>query len=190
MLLISLDLPGLVVNLFGQRIYSAFDNIMFLANLQGENGLGSTRDDAALSDLRSVYPDSSSAFILSIMVLYPISIAIAIAAVIFTALGGKYVKKRSMPSAIALGAGIFAIVAGVTWIYSIESFKAQFSRDAELSGGIIGEEWKGNANLFVDRLIVMGVGHYVVIAAGVIAVFSRFIVTHKHESNQNAMSEG
>ncbi|AFU60456.1 hypothetical protein Ngar_c35430 [Candidatus Nitrososphaera gargensis Ga9.2] len=39
-----------------------------------------------------------------------------------------------------------------------------------MSGGIIGEEWKGKADVFVDRLIVMGVGHYIVIIAGVIAV--------------------
>jgi hypothetical protein len=91
-------------------------------------------------------------------------------------------------------AGILAIITAVLWIYSIQSFKDQFSRDANLSGGIIGEEWKGNANIIIDRLIMIGVGQYLVIASGVIAIFSHFIgnTYHKYDNHQyhTTASEG
>lgn len=191
LLLISLAMPWLVVNLFGQRSYSALDNMKSVANIQEDedNSSDPPRNDPVLSDLRSVYPNSSLSFVITMVALYPISIITMIAAIITLAAFRSNDSKKttsSLPSTLALTAGIFAIATGIVWIYSVESFKAQFSRDAELSGGIIGEEWKGNANLFVDRLIVMGVGHYVVIAAGVIGISSYFITkSHCKYKNQN-----
>jgi hypothetical protein len=184
--LISLTLPWLTINLFGQRSYSAFDNMQILTDSQKEEegNAGDTsfdnnkpQNDLVIADLTAVYPNSSSAFILSILILYPISIAGMVGAIVFSAIrkkGGS--KARSvLSSRLGLVAGILAIIAAVLWIYSIQSFKDQFSRDADLSGGIIGEEWKGNANVIIDRLIMVGVGQYLVIASGVIAIFSHFI---------------
>ncbi|MGH9927223.1 MAG: hypothetical protein ACRD5B_17800, partial [Nitrososphaeraceae archaeon] len=146
------------------------------------------QNDLVIADLTTVYPDSSSAFILSMLVLYPISVAVMVGAVIFAAIGKKGENKIKLiiSSRIALVAGILAIITGVLWIYSVQSFKVQFSRDAEISGGIIGEEWRGNANVIIDRLIMLGLGHYFVIASGVIAVFSHFIgnTYSKHESHE------
>ena len=183
LLLVSLVLPWLVVNLFGQRSYSALDNIQILTSSQkGEgnttrNSSNNPQNDLVITDLTTVYPNSSSAFILSMLVLYPISILAMVGGILFAAIGKKGDNKIKLIvfSKIALVAGILAILMGVLWIYSVQSFKAQFSRDAEISGGIIGEEWRGNANVVIDRLIVMGLGHYFVIASGVIAVFSHFI---------------
>jgi len=184
LLLVSLVLPWLVVNLFGQRSYSALDNIQILTNSQrgagntsGTSSNNNPQNDLVITDLTTVYPNSSSAFILSMLVLYPISILAMVGGILFAAIGKKGDNKIKLIvfSKIALVAGILAIIMGVLWIYSVQSFKAQFSRDAEISGGIIGEEWRGNANVVIDRLIVMGLGHYFVIASGVIAVFSHFI---------------
>lgn len=183
LLLVSLVLPWLVVNLFGQRSYSVLDNIQILANSQkGEGNTTRTssnnpQNDLVITDLTTVYPNSSSAFILSMLVLYPISVAVMVGAVLFAAIGKQRDSKIKLiiSSRIALVAGILAIITAVLWIYSVESFKDQFSRDAEISGGIIGEEWRGNANLIIDRLIMIGLGHYFVIASGVIAIFSHFI---------------
>jgi hypothetical protein len=204
--LISLTLPWLTINLFGQRSYSAFDNMQILTDSleEGEGNVGDTffdnnkpQNDLVIADLTAVYPNSSSAFILSILILYPISIAGMVGAIVFSAIGKKGGSKaRSvLSSRLGLVAGILAIIAAVLWIYSIQSFKDQFSRDADLSGGIIGEEWKGNANVIIDRLIMVGVGQYVVIASGVIAIFSHFIgnTYYKYENHHpyhTAASEG
>jgi hypothetical protein len=155
------------------------------------------QNDLVIADLTAVYPNSSSAFILSILILYPISIAGMVGAIVFSAIGKKGGSKaRSVLfSRLGLVAGILAIIAAVLWIYSIQSFKDQFSRDADLSGGIIGEEWKGNANVIIDRLIMVGVGQYLVIASGVIAIFSHFIGNtyykyENHHSYHTTASEG
>ena len=206
LLLISLTLPWLTINLFGERSYSAFDNMQILTDAQKEeegNPGGTSFDnnikpqnDLVIADLTAVYPNSSSAFILSILILYPISIAVMVGAIVFSAIGKKGGSKTKLvlSSRIGLIAGILAIITAVLWIYSIQSFKDQFSRDADLSGGIIGEEWKGNANVIIDRLIVIGVGQYLVIASGVIAIFSHFIgnTFHKYENHpyHTTASEG
>jgi hypothetical protein len=195
LLLISLTLPWLTINLFGQRSYSAFDNIQILTGSQKEErNAGDTsfdnnkpQNDLVIADLTTVYPDSSSTFILSILILYPISIAVMVGAIVFSAVGKKGSSKRKLvlSSKVGLVAGILAIITAVLWIYSVQSFKVQFSRDADLSGGIVGEEWKGNANVIIDRLIMIGLGQYLVIASGVIAIFSHFIgnTYHKHENH-------
>lgn len=184
LLLISLVLPWLVVNLFGQRSYSALDNIQILTttkkgegNTSGTSSSNNPQNDLVITDLTTVYPNSSSAFILSMLVLYPTSVAVMVGAILFAAIRkkGDSQIKSIVFTKIALVAGVLAIITGVLWIYSVQSFKVQFSRDAEISGGIIGEEWRGNANVVIDRLIMMGLGHYFVIASGVIAVFSHFI---------------
>jgi hypothetical protein len=207
LLLISLTLPWLTINLFGQRSYSAFDNMQILTDAQKEEEEGNAggtsfennikpQNDLVIADLTAVYPNSSSAFILSILILYPISIAVMVGAIVFSAIGKKGGSKTKLvlSSRIGLIAGILAIITAVLWIYSIQSFKDQFSRDADLSGGIIGEEWKGNANIIIDRLIVIGVGQYLVIASGVIAIFSHFIgnTYHKYENHpyHTTASEG
>jgi hypothetical protein len=196
LLLISLILPWLTINFFGQRSYSAFDNMQILTNTQKEerNAGGTSfnnnkpQNDLVIADLTTVYPDSSSAFILSMLILYPISIAVMVGAIVFSAIGKKGGSKRKfvlLSSRVGLVAGVLAIIAAVLWIYSVQSFKVQFSRDADLSGGLIGEEWKGNANVIIDRLIMMGLGQYLVIASGVIAIFSHFIgnTYYKYENH-------
>src|SRR5215216_4710548 len=204
--LISLTLPWLTINLFGQRSYTAFDNMQILTDSQERRrrnaGSGSfdnnkPQNDLVIADLTTIYPNSSSAFILSILILYPISIAVMVGAIVFSAFGRKGGSERKLvlSSRIGLVAGILAIITAVLWIYSIQSFKDQFSRDADLSGGIIGEEWKGNANVIIDRLIMVGVGQYLVIASGVIAIFSHFIgnTYYKYENHHRyhtAASEG
>src|SRR5215212_10968771 len=97
LLLISLTLPWLTINLFGQRSYSAFDNMQMqmLTDSQkeeeGNAGSGSfdnnkPQNDLVIADLTTIYPNSSSAFILSILVLYPISIAGMVGAIVFSAI--------------------------------------------------------------------------------------------------------
>src|SRR5919199_6100957 len=129
LLLISLTLPWLTINLFGQRSYSAFDNMQMLTDSQkeeeeGNPGSGSfdnnkPQNELVIADLTTIYPNSSSAFILSILILYPISIAVMVGAIVFSAFGRKGGSERKLvlSSRIGLVAGILAIITAVLWIY-------------------------------------------------------------------------
>ncbi|MBA3750047.1 MAG: hypothetical protein H0X03_03985, partial [Nitrosopumilus sp.] len=147
LLLLSLVIPWLITNIFGQRAYTLPDVITILLNYQKieENittsNYSKLRADPVLSDLSSnVYPNSSFALFFS-MILYPISIIIFIASIIVAGFGkikkGMYIKFEGW-SKITLIAGILVVVASISWIYSVQSFKTQFSEHAEIAGGIIG----------------------------------------------------
>ncbi len=184
LLLLSLLIPWIITNIFGQRAYTLLDVITTLLNNQitEENtttgNSSKIRMDPVLSDLSSnVYPNSSLALFFS-MILYPISIIILIASIVVA--GFDKIKKGRFKifggwSKITLIAGVLVVVASVSWIYSLQSFKTQFSEHAELAGGIIGEEWKGNASVVIDRMIVMGFGPFVGIISGIIGIFAYFV---------------
>lgn len=185
LLLISLLIPWIITNIFGQRAYTLLDVTTILLNDQitdenttTANNSSKIRMDPVLSDLSSnVYPNSSLALFFS-MILYPISIIILIASIVVAGL--DKIKKGRFKifggwSKITLIAGILVVVASVSWIYSLQSFKTQFSEHAELAGGIIGEEWKGNASVVIDRMIVMGFGPFIGIVSGIIGIFAYFV---------------
>lgn len=184
LLLLSLLIPWIITNIFGQRAYTLLNVITILLNNQITEENTTTGDsskirmDPVLSDLSSnVYPNSSLALFFS-MILYPISIIILIASIVVA--GFDKIKKGRFKifggwSKITLIAGVLVVVASVSWIYSLQSFKTQFSEHAELAGGIIGEEWKGNASVVIDRMIVMGFGPFVGIISGIIGIFAYFV---------------
>lgn len=162
-------------------------------------------NDPIFSDLESLYVDSSFALIFSMTIIYPISIATIIAAIavnviVIIALGVKKRKKKEgisssykswkllplLTSNIVLAAGVLAIIAPIGLIYSTQSFKIQFSENAELLGGIIGEEWKGKADVIVNRLIMIGFGPYLAIVSGIISIFSYLIEKTYQRHNLDA----
>jgi dipeptide/tripeptide permease len=95
-------------------------------------------------------------------IVYLISIPAIIASIVWK-------KHRAK---IALIAGIMAITAGLGWVYSVQSFKGHFAQEAASTGGLIGQEWKGQENTIVNGIIIMGTGHYFVILAGIIAILA------------------
>lgn len=187
LVLTSLFIPWLITNFFGQQTYFPLEILKAITNYQ--------KEDPVLSDLTSVYAISSFAFIFS-MIIYPISIAVMIAAVVVVIKLNQQKRttkttiiRRLWQPKISIIAGILVIAASIGWIYSIQSFKTEFSRDADLSGGIIGEEWKGKADIIVNRLIIIGFGPYLAIVAGIIAIFSYFVErTYRSESQTSTRS--
>lgn len=184
LLLLSLLLPWIITNIFGQRAYTLLDVTTILLNNQiteentPANNSSKIRMDPVLADLSSnVYLNSSLALFFS-MILYPISIIILIASIVVAGFDkikkGRFKIFGGWPK-ITLIAGILVVLASVSWIYSLQSFKTQFSEHAELAGGIIGEEWKGNASVVIDRMIVMGFGPFVGIVSGIIGIFTYFV---------------
>jgi hypothetical protein len=52
----------------------------------------------------------------------------------------------------------------------IESIKNTFAEQAALTGGLIGEEFRGNENSLADRILKVGIGPLVIIPAGGLAI--------------------
>ena len=174
-LLLSSALPWLIVNLLGQRTYSALDNLAIIITLapMSRDVLEKSQIDPVISDLNSwIYPNSSFALIVGTL-LYPISLATMTLALVLIVLRNKVTSSWIYGTVVA--AGILAIISALFWIYSIHLFRIQFTQEAELSGGIIGQEWRGSAESILERLIVIGSGPFVVAAGGIIAIFAFFI---------------
>lgn len=76
---------------------------------------------------------------------------------------------------VALIAGVLAITSAVIWFVMIEFMKNSFAEQAALTGGLIGEEFKGNENSLADRILKVGIGPLVLIPAGGLSIAYSFL---------------
>jgi hypothetical protein len=157
LLLPALFLPWIAINFLGLDFFSPID--MF-ASAVWDDGISSA-GRFELHDFITTYKDTSNAFVVS-MTLYALAVVSMVAAISF----------RRRRSELGLVAGILAIASSSLWFYSIESLKDNFSRQASITGGIIGEEFKGHERDLADAMIVIGSGSFVALAGGAIAAFS------------------
>lgn len=164
-LLPALFLPWVVINFLGLTPFSAFD-IVTSTVWQDDSRSSDQKSRFDLQDFISTYPDTSSTVVAS-MVLYIVSIIGMAVAILF---------RRHRPT-IALSAGILAIASSLLWFYSIDSLKHNFAQHAAMTGGIIGEEFKGHERSLADIIIGLGVGPYVALAGGAIGTLTFF--SHK-----------
>jgi hypothetical protein len=147
-LLLSSALPWLIVNLLGQRAYSALDDLRIIitsVSPMSRDALEKSQIDPVISDLNSwIYPNSSFALIVGTL-LYPISLAIMALGLVLIVLRNKVTSYWIHRTVVA--AGILAILSALLW----------------------------SAESIIDRLIVIGSGPFVVAAGGIIAIFAFFI---------------
>jgi hypothetical protein len=149
LILISLIIPWLEINFLGDWFYYPID-ILKTIRQNNENMTGSEKPNVI--DLISPNQDRSFDLVFS-SVAYLISIPL-----IFISLVAFWMKRRSR---ITIVAGILAVIAGVTWIHSIQSIKAGAS-------AALGNE-------LVDTVIVMGSGPYFVSIGGTVAISAYFL---------------
>ena len=148
-------LPWITINFLGSHDYSTINILPGLMGLAVDQDLGS---GFAIADLLSAYDEayylgvfSQSAFVVSI------------------ALTG-FAAWRSDKQRLVVAAGTLAIASAMTWLYSVDSIKDNFAGQAAISGGIIGEEFKGHESTLADALIKIGAGQYFAAAGGVTAL--------------------
>jgi hypothetical protein len=153
LILISLITPWLAINFLGNWIYSPIDILKTIRQNAG-NITGSEKPN--LIALISPNQDRSFDLVFS-SISYLISIPL-----IFIALVAFWMKRRSR---ITIVAGILAVVAGITWIHSIQLIEAGAS-------AALGKE-------LVDAVFVMGSSPYLVSIGGIIAI-SAYFVTKKY----------
>lgn len=155
LLLPAFAAPWVAVNFLGYRAYAPLEIMAGFA--QTPDAAGRQID---ISLLRQNGPTVAAS-------MASMSLFVAAIALLFAAIPLK--KRRAH---LALAAGILALSSGVLWIYAIESLKDSITRAASLTGGIIGEEFRGREGDLADLFIIMGIGHYLVMAAGVLSVSS------------------
>lgn len=155
LLLPALTVPWVAINFLGYRAYAPLEIMAGLA--QTPDAAGGQID---ISLLRQNGPTVAAS--IASMSLLVLAIAFLLAAI--------PLKRRR--ARLALVGGILAIGAGLLWIYAIESLKDSIARAAAVTGGIIGGEFKGRENDLADLFVITGVGHYLVMAAGVLSASS------------------
>jgi hypothetical protein len=66
---------------------------------------------------------------------------------------------------LAIIAGVLVILSASTWLILIEQMKVSFAEQAAITGGLIGEEFKGNERALIDTILKLGIGPFVALAA-------------------------
>lgn len=173
LLLPAVALPWIVINFLGVHRFSPAD----IAELYfGETSSQSTgRFD--IKNLLSSYSDSYFAAVASLS-LYFFSVVGMILSVAW----------RNQRPTIALIAGSLAIISAILWLYSVHSIKENFSSQAEISGGLIGGEFKGHESTLADILIQLGIGQYFVAAGGATGIFGSLAETLMTKKSQPALA--
>lgn len=155
LLLAAFAVPWVAVNFLGYRAYSP---------VQIMTGFVQTPDDAGsqidVSLLRQNGPTVATSMTSMVMFVFAAG----------TLLASIPLKKHR--ARLAFVAGVIAIGSGALWVYAVESLKDSIARAAAVTGGIIGEEFRGREDELADLFIVMGVGHYLTMAAGGLSVSS------------------
>lgn len=154
----SIFISWIAVNCLG---FHQFSPIEIISELYGQ------KESQAGFDIRNLLLSCNDTFTYAVA-----SLSLYFASLVGMIISAGWGKHRSR---IALAAGILAITAATLWIYSVESLKENFARQSGITGGIIGEEFKGHESTLADILIRIGIGQYFVAAGGVVAVFNYFI---------------
>jgi hypothetical protein len=160
LLLPSFLVPWVTINLFG---YHPFYPLNILEELftQPKSSSTTSQNQIALLEIATSYKDAYAGIIISI-ILFIISIPTAVTATV----------SKSRRSILLVLVAFLSISSSILWLYSIQSFKASFAHQASVTGGLIGEEWKGSENTLVNRIIRLGVGQYFILIAGIVALGS------------------
>lgn len=149
--------PWVAVNFLGYRQYSLAE-VMFMLFSQQPPPEGAAGQQIDLSILKQNGPTVMAAA--ASMALYIAAVAAAVLAAV------PWKKRRTY---LALAAGALAIGAGIAWIYALESLKDSISSAAAITGGIIGEEFRGREGELADLFIKTEIGPYVTMLAGAVA---------------------
>ncbi len=168
----SLFLPWVSINVLGYESFSPPDVLATLA------GSGSSSEKTAVLDtsLRSMIASYGNSYTFAAsMVLYLAGIAGICLSILW----------RSKRLFVSVVGGILAVSSGLLWIHSIEVLKSSFIEVVSLTGGIIGEEFRGQERILADQFFVLGMGHYMAMLAGGVSILG-FILG----STQTKMKRG
>lgn len=167
LLLPSLIMPWVTLDLFGTYNLSPID-LLFSSSDGADAGnspdLIREHPEIIFHDLVRSYKATS---------LYIISMATFLAAIVGINLSIPMKNQQRM--LVALIAGTLAITSAIAWFLLMDSIKNNLAQQAALTGGLIGEEFKGNERDLADRILKVGIGPLVIIPAGGTGISYYFI---------------
>ncbi len=156
LLLPSLVIPWVTINFLGTSLFAPLDIIgTFIFQGAGE----SDQDQFDFYSFVTSYQDSFMAS--------AVGMGLLIASIVVMSCGIIF---RSHRSGLVLTAGCLAVASCLFWLYSIESLKGNFSHQAAITGGIVGEEFRGHERAIADMIIGVALGPYLALAGGGAAI--------------------
>jgi hypothetical protein len=161
LLLPSLIMPWVTLDLFGTSNFSAIDLVFWETD-----PIDGITPDIIREHPEIIFHDLVKSYKLTVP--YVISIASFLASMVGVIIAITMKSKHKW--IVALIAGVFAITSAAIWLVLIESMKNSFAEQAALTGGLIGEEFRGNENSLADRILKVGIGPLVIIPAGGLAI--------------------
>ncbi len=151
LLLTSLVIPWVTINFLGTSLFTPLDIIRTFVF----QGAGSDQDQFDLYSFVTSYQDSFMAS--------AAGMGLLVASIVGMSCGIIF---RSHRSWLVLMAGCLAVASCLFWLYSIESLKGNFSHQAAITGGIVGEEFRGHERAIADIIIGVDLGPYLALAGG------------------------
>ena len=164
LLLPSLIMPWVTLSLFGTSNLSPIE----LLSSGSDDPSGGITPDIIREHPEIIFHDLVKSY--KVTTPYVISLASFLASIVGTGIAIAMKNKHKHRWIVALIAGVLAITSTVVWFMMIESIKNTFAEQAALTGGLIGEEFRGNENSLADRILKVGIGPLVIIPAGGLAI--------------------
>lgn len=164
LLLPSLIMPWVTLGLFGTSNLSPID----LLSSWPDDQSGDITPDTIREHPEIIFHDLVKSY--KVTAPYIISMAFYLASIVGAVIAIVMKNKHEHRWIVALIAGVLAITSAAVWFMMIESIKNTFAEQAALTGGLIGEEFRGNENSLADRILKVGIGPLVIIPAGGLAI--------------------
>jgi hypothetical protein len=158
----SLIMPWVTFGLFGTSNISPLD----LLSSWSDGPSGGITPDIIREHPEIIFHDLVKSY--KVTAPYVISMACYLASIVGIVIA--ITMKNKHKRVVALIAGVLAITSAAVWFVMIESMKNSFAQQAALTGGLIGEEFRGNENSLADRILKVGIGPLLLIPAGGLAI--------------------
>jgi hypothetical protein len=167
LLLPTLLMPWVVINLLGINGLTPVDLVRGSYELSNASESNPDASETAREQPELVFLDLVSSY--NVTGLYLLWISAYLGSIVTMILAAILKKWRAR---ITVVAGALAIAAGLAWFVSIEVLKMNFVEQASLTGGLIGEEFRGNERALIDSIVMIGLGPFLAATAGAIGVLS------------------
>jgi len=183
LMLPTLLMPWVIINLQGVNGLTPLDLVR--GSYERNNNDGGNKDDIVTSSREHpelVFLDLVSSY--KVQGAFALWISTYLASIMAMILSLVFQRLRTR---MAIIAGSLAIAAAMTWLYSIEELKVNFAEQAAITGGLIGEEFKGNERTLIDTIVRIGFGPYVAIPAGTLAILFYPIQRYLKRNNKTGL---
>jgi hypothetical protein len=161
-------MPWVILNFLGTNGLTPVDLIGSSLGIQ--NGSVGNAPSQSAEDPDAIFLNLVSTN--GVAILYSSSLTMFIVSIALMSASAALRKQRRI---LVLIAGVLSIISSIAWFTTIEVLKVNFSEQASMTGGLIGEEFKGNERYLIDTILRVGFGPVVLIPAGASGIMYYFV---------------